>query len=424
MLNRHKNWLVHKQTACGKDFSNPFMVDNLPKIVGFSTHLASLVKSWLVQDQTVLALASPKANELTIPEQTATGKGTSNPLMAGSLPKTTKPTSVEIEFPAITFNDEVSSKTLSYEPTVSSLNDEIDFRISFDDSDDEDYTVIFEKNSYKFFSTNDLKTDLENDNEKVIPSLPSPKPAISCFDDLDFCKDFENEFPAIVYNDAQTSKSNLSTEPIFNPQHIDELDLNDNMSLSKYDEEEQNVLYFNDLFPFNIVLLDDLKSEKDNDDNDIDIIQSSEDMAPLPPREQRHPSLRYQGLEYSNADIGDFEERLERIYSGARRYLSSKQFILALGLHTEEEMESLSFAWYWSEKILRELTVIAPELPIIDMAKLVRLQIYVQLDDTWVWVAMGPERQPDATASALIVVEDAPAIDEGDQAVPAPVQAP
>ncbi|GJR23689.1 hypothetical protein Tco_0972216 [Tanacetum coccineum] len=30
--------------------------------------------------------------ELSIPEQTATGKGTSNPLMAGSLPKTTKPT--------------------------------------------------------------------------------------------------------------------------------------------------------------------------------------------------------------------------------------------------------------------------------------------------------------------------------------------
>ncbi|GKB04804.1 hypothetical protein Tco_0832999 [Tanacetum coccineum] len=91
-LIRHKNWLVHKQTACGKDFSNPFMVDNLPKIVGFSTHLASVVKSWLVHDQTVHALASPKANELTIPEQTATGKGTSNPLMAGSLPKTIKPT--------------------------------------------------------------------------------------------------------------------------------------------------------------------------------------------------------------------------------------------------------------------------------------------------------------------------------------------
>ncbi|GJU02261.1 hypothetical protein Tco_1112599 [Tanacetum coccineum] len=51
--------------------------------------------------------------------------------------------SVEIEFPAIAFNDEVSSeKTLSCVPTVSSLNDETDFRISFDNSDDEDYTSI------------------------------------------------------------------------------------------------------------------------------------------------------------------------------------------------------------------------------------------------------------------------------------------
>ncbi|GJX24597.1 hypothetical protein Tco_0230893 [Tanacetum coccineum] len=49
--------------------------------------------------------------------------------------------SVETEFPAIAFNDGVSSeKTLFCEPTISSLNDEIDFRISFNDSDDEDYT--------------------------------------------------------------------------------------------------------------------------------------------------------------------------------------------------------------------------------------------------------------------------------------------
>ncbi|GKF75589.1 hypothetical protein Tco_0225033 [Tanacetum coccineum] len=109
---------------------------------------------------------------------------------------------------------------------VSSLNDEIDLRVSFDDSDDEDYTVIFDKNSfsYKKNSTNDLKTDSENDNEKVMPSLPSPEHAISCFDDLDFFKDFENEFTAIVYNDAQTSKSDLLTEPILSPQHIDEFD--------------------------------------------------------------------------------------------------------------------------------------------------------------------------------------------------------
>ncbi|GKA61116.1 ribonuclease H-like domain-containing protein, partial [Tanacetum coccineum] len=94
LLAEHKNWLVHKQTACGKDFSNPFMVDNLPKIVGFSTHLASVVKSWLVFQCTMLWHEAwlVQKHELTIPEQTATGKGTSNPLMAGSLPKTTKPT--------------------------------------------------------------------------------------------------------------------------------------------------------------------------------------------------------------------------------------------------------------------------------------------------------------------------------------------
>ncbi|GKE15191.1 hypothetical protein Tco_1422768, partial [Tanacetum coccineum] len=40
------------------------------------------------------------------------------------------------------------------------------------------------------------------------------------------------------------------------------------------------------------------------------------------------------------------------------------------------------------------------------------------------WVAIGPERQPDAAASALAVAEDAPAADEGDQVVLAPVQAP
>ncbi|GKB06510.1 hypothetical protein Tco_0834743 [Tanacetum coccineum] len=119
--------------------------------------------------------------------------------------------SVETEFPAIVFNDTLTSEaTLSYEPTVSSLNnDEIDFRISFDESDDEDYTVIFDKNSfyYKLISVNDLKIDSENDNDKVnMPLLPSPEPTVCYFDDLNYFKDFEKEFPAIIYNDAQTSK--------------------------------------------------------------------------------------------------------------------------------------------------------------------------------------------------------------------------
>ncbi|GJZ57094.1 hypothetical protein Tco_0612588 [Tanacetum coccineum] len=88
--------------------------------------------------------------------------------------------SVETEFPAIVLNDALTSEvTLSCEPTVSPLNDnKIDFRISFDESNDEDYT-----------------------------------PTVSYFDDLDYFKDFETEFPAIVYNDALTSKLNFLTEP-------------------------------------------------------------------------------------------------------------------------------------------------------------------------------------------------------------------
>ncbi|GJR74200.1 hypothetical protein Tco_0086565 [Tanacetum coccineum] len=89
--------------------------------------------------------------------------------------------SVETEFPTIAFNDGVSSKTLSCEPTVSSLNDEIDFRISFDDFDDEDYTVVFDKNSfsYKIIFVNDLKMDSKNDNEKVnMPSFLPPSPSL------------------------------------------------------------------------------------------------------------------------------------------------------------------------------------------------------------------------------------------------------
>ncbi|GKB94453.1 hypothetical protein Tco_0980590, partial [Tanacetum coccineum] len=183
--------------------------------------------------------------------------------------------SVETEFPAIAFNDEESSeKALSCEPTVSSLNDENDFKISFDDSDDEDYTVIFDKNSfsYKIISTNDLKTDSENDNEKVnMLSFPSPEPADSYFNDFDFLKDFEKEFLAIAYNDALTFKLDFLTEPTVSPQHIDEFDLKNETSLSECDEKEQNVLYFNDLFPFNVNYPNDSKPDKDNDDDKIDI---------------------------------------------------------------------------------------------------------------------------------------------------------
>nr|GFB30648.1 hypothetical protein [Tanacetum cinerariifolium] len=56
--------------------------------------------------------------------------------------------------------------------------------------------------------------DSENDDDKVnMPLFPSPEPEVSYSNDLDFFKDFEKEFPAIVYNDALTSKLDFLIEP-------------------------------------------------------------------------------------------------------------------------------------------------------------------------------------------------------------------
>ncbi|GJZ08485.1 hypothetical protein Tco_0542768 [Tanacetum coccineum] len=117
-----------------------------------------------------------------------------------------------------------------------------------------------------------------------MPSFPSSESKVSYFDDLDYFKDFKNEFTSIVYNDALTPKLNFLTEPTVSPQHIDEFNLKDETSLSECDEEEQNVLNFNDLFPYNVIYPNDSKSDKDNDDDKVDIQHSSGDLSvkPLP----------------------------------------------------------------------------------------------------------------------------------------------
>ncbi|GKE14117.1 hypothetical protein Tco_1421694 [Tanacetum coccineum] len=137
----------------------------------------------------------------------------------------------------------------------------------------------------------------------------------------------------------------------------------------------------------------------------------------------------------------DTARALQFQLGGVKRRMSWREFILALGLYIAEEMQTVGFGISYAgdflgttpyytaiwDPILRlchrliacsiagrsqapkkGLTVIAPELLIIDMAKLVRLQICVEIDDTWAWVALGPERQPDAAVGALGVAQDAP----------------
>ncbi|GKB60302.1 hypothetical protein Tco_0916488 [Tanacetum coccineum] len=77
-----------------------------------------------------------------------------------------------------------------------------------------------------------------------------------------------------------------------------------------------------------------------------------------------------------------------------------------------------------SDNGLRGLSVVTRELPLIDMGELVKLNIFMEVGDGWAWVAQGTERQPVAMAAALGGAEDALDIDEGAQAVPAPIHAP
>nr|GEX43824.1 hypothetical protein [Tanacetum cinerariifolium] len=199
----------------------------------------------------------------------------------------------------------------------------------------------------------------------------------------------------------------------------------------------------------------------------------------LPPRDQRHQYLRFEDTVLDLDTAGALHFQL----GGVRRRMSRREFILALGLHTTEEMQTTGFGLYWvesarqilykgdlsaywivisivgrsqaTEKVIvtdlfylrgmdvesvnvpyllgrylrlfasgrKQGAMISGDLHVIDMAELVRLQLCIDLDDTWAWVAPGLERQPDATAGAPEATEDAPIADEGAPAIPAPVQA-
>ncbi|GJW19154.1 hypothetical protein Tco_0026590 [Tanacetum coccineum] len=301
-------------------------------------------------------------------------------------------------------------------------------------------------------------------------NMPTPpKPTVDYFDDLDYFKDFENEFPAIVYNDGLMSKSDLGTKPLVISECINEFNLIDETSLSKYDEEI--VSRFNNLF--NDIHHDDLKSEKDDEDDDIN-------MAPLPAADQRHPWLKYEVKGYTLGIVHSCDQRLETIWSrpvnrdhvldfeglapemrqdlavrlrmapekvtgvdlfylrsiehgttnvphllaqymfrhaegrksGAR--LSGGHFIRRLAMHFR----------LVSDEGLRGLHVVTRELPLIDLHELRRLNICMRYGDTWAWVAQGLVRQQVAAAGAHEANEARPTAKEVAPKIPVPVPAP
>nr|GFA33300.1 hypothetical protein [Tanacetum cinerariifolium] len=127
------------------------------------------------------------------------------------------------------------------------------------------------------------------------------------FEDIDYFKDFENQFPAIVYNDALTSEREISSdfeneflaivyndaltyepevssEPTVIAYPAIKIDFDFKISSSDSDDEDYTSIYDKNSFSYKLVSINDLKSVSNNDDDKIDIKQSSGDLSikPLP----------------------------------------------------------------------------------------------------------------------------------------------
>nr|GEY15809.1 hypothetical protein [Tanacetum cinerariifolium] len=158
-------------------------------------------------------------------------------------------------------------------------------------------------------------------------------------------------------------------------------------------------------------------------------------MAYLPHRDLRHPWIKYQVEGYDEGKVVNRVHVLDfaGLTDGMRQTLvdSSVFFRHADGRKSEARLsgghiigrQAAHFRLV-SDPGLRGLSVVASELPLINLHKLKRLNICLRVGDIWAWVASRPKRQQAAMAGAPGAVKDAHVANEGAQAVPTPVQAP
>nr|GEU65544.1 hypothetical protein [Tanacetum cinerariifolium] len=97
------------------------------------------------------------------------------------------------------------------------------------------------------------------------------------FEDIDYFKKFETEFPAILYNDALTSEQEVSSEPMVNPNHV-----NFEISFSELDDEDYTFIYDKDSFSYKLFSVNDVKSDKDNNKDEINVELCSEIISTKP----------------------------------------------------------------------------------------------------------------------------------------------
>ncbi|GJY53406.1 hypothetical protein Tco_0445070 [Tanacetum coccineum] len=98
------------------------------------------------------------------------------------------------------------------------------------------------------------------------------------YEDINYFKDFENEFPAIVYEDALTFEPKDSSEPTVSAHHVENVDFDFVISFYESNDEDYTFTYDKNSFSYKLVSVNDLKLDSDNDDDKIDIKQSLGDI--------------------------------------------------------------------------------------------------------------------------------------------------
>ncbi|GJY66019.1 hypothetical protein Tco_0468257 [Tanacetum coccineum] len=230
---------------------------------------------------------------------------------------------VETEFHAIAFNDKVSSeKTLSYEPTVSSLNDEIDFRVSFDDSDDEDYTDPEFSDPYTV-----LTKHLYGVLTILIPIRYMALPPR------------EQRHPFLRYEELQYTEDDIADFE---------------SRLTRIHRREVHRVQVFDFGGLPDMMVEGLSARMLMEHRDAQSVFTSRAWRRL--FDIRGPLVHKLVLEFfSTFRFGeavtdlDTPGALQFQLGGARRRMSWREFILALGLYTAEEMHTFGFGAYWAD---------------------------------------------------------------------------
>ncbi|GJX28882.1 hypothetical protein Tco_0236961 [Tanacetum coccineum] len=253
-----------------------------------------------------------------------------------------------------------------------------------------------------------------------MPSSLSPEPMIGYIDDLDFFKDFKNEFPVITYNDLK-SKSDPLIEPSTLGDRLSMIYTGDDGHYllvthggGLHTEEKMVDAGFGAYWQGSERVIPEKRGRRDYW---IEISSDRDFLGPAsfyvfiqdPVRRLCHRMITCSISSWGQAPKKYLFRHAERRKSGAR--LSVGHFIGRLAAHFR----------LVSDQGLRGLSVVASELPFIDLHELERLNFCLRFGDTWAWVAPGLKRQQAAAASAPGAAKDAPVVDEGAQAILAPI---